>query len=679
MRSKRVIKNHNRMKEEIQQFYKKLVKLIEDSYKPSIASNVSNTEQSEHEHIGALRGNLNFWLDSKETSVQLGGDTLDERKNKILERIRLTLESLTNFIKDSNIFSANEREGADSFYQNLMKILQVPIPDDLQPIIIIDDTDGADINGADIDGLFYREMVYSEAYWGAKGRSHITLMNKLSSLLKQLLTSHTDEKQKELFKIALGTVFTTDRRVYDKCAGAHDIDIQIAMMNLSAVSPEEKIHNYWKAYKLSLLIEGFGVEGKNITNRTREILQKHLPSAIDVVFDIDKNLINEKDEYAVYLPYAEFDIDTFAFLRDKLPDFHKFLYNSLSDELNYSLEGFDELTSDHKKEEQVTATMLTHVAPFFGKEDEVLKNVLLSKFYENDDYIGFNKSKDIISSLLDDLSTRITKILGIDEYSLKNIEGESLSKEQKNNLLKDLPLFNALKIIENNNDEGAELLTAFKGLEDDINKVNLIRHLAFYKPGQCVAILNALNETDRTVFVGLALDAILLKSDNYHNFDIVKESIPKKDFWLVFETLATEYAFARKEEALDMVMEGILVSDQKHKIKTKLCFEILENYIFKADSVSQSIVDLIVEKIPNNERKKGLKKIMYELTYSNLGEGDSIEGLRIIFNKLIELGPKVTFQKKKLLTTKQSILTENLLKDYHRSIKNLGTLIRGYL
>jgi len=170
-------------KTKIEQFYQKMFQLVKDSYEPSIASpNVSDTEESKH--IGALRENLNFWLDADKTFALLGGVVEENtRRTEILEKIKLTLESLRDFVEHSGIFPAEERKGDDSSYQNLMRVLQTPS----QPKPIVE-------RDANIQGLLYKDFTFNNNYWAKKGAYHISIMRNLSSFLQQLLANHTDDK-----------------------------------------------------------------------------------------------------------------------------------------------------------------------------------------------------------------------------------------------------------------------------------------------------------------------------------------------------------------------------------------------------------------------------------------------------------------------------------------------------
>ncbi|MDB9837203.1 hypothetical protein OAC51_09950, partial [Flavobacteriaceae bacterium] len=657
------------VKTEFEQFYQRLAKLKGDSYKPSVASsngqasNVNSTEESRH--IVALRENFNFWLDIKQSSELLKTDSNEEHNTRLLEKIKLTLESLRDFIEHSGIYPEQERSKSDNYYQDLMEILKTP--DNPQPISLEDDQ---------LEGLFYSDLTHNRPYWDHKGEKHISIMNSLASFFEQLLVSHTDDNQKEGCRLALEIIFTKDKGEYNLCGGGLEDKINEGKRSLLARSPEKKIIQYWDYYKLSLLGESFGVEGKNIISRSINGHGVHLFPALDLLYGADKDLINKKDVFAVD-EANKFDLETVAFLRDRLPHFHKFLYQRLSSDLEDSLEGFDKL--DHpKKGKKINDIISTIVNSFYDEKDEELINDLKLKLYKTIDCVEFDEGKIIKECLLDDLSIRIPKILGVEKSSLKELQEKTLNKDEKNNLLiEKYSMHEFLKILESGNENEEQIDQSFLSV-DDSGKRDLIINLTLHKLEQFGDFMRELNERNRMkVFLQIAF-VVSSNRQNFDNFDRIIENshLPKECLLTTLKFLARKFAKNNQEESLSIIIDKIVAVDQKRKNEFQLYFEIFNNCKIDLEDTTESLIELIVRKIPKNQRKKILKALVSGLSKGSF-DRNNIKGYQMIVNELSKLS-KISLDHAILDTSASAVQTliDGYLK-HHRSIKDkdLGQLI----
>ena len=100
------------------------------------------------------------------------------------------------------------------------------------------------------------------------------------------------------------------------------------------------------------------------------------------------------------------------------------------------------------------------------------------------------------------------------------------------------------------------------------------------------------------------------------------------------------------------------------------------NECCSAKEPSQLLITLMLSKMPKNERRKALKKVMYELSGS-LSETNKRKAFQLIIKELSESGSKVKISSEYLYKEKQPrFLIDGFLKE-HRSIKNLSKLMRA--
>ena len=402
----------------VDQFYKKIQDLINLSYLPQ--SNVVDYLPFHNQSYKNLKAALTTWHNNgfkwPELAYNQNRNPSQAYKKSVITEIKKTLTALRNFIEDSGIFSEKEKAIKGGVYQKLMTVLDTPI--ELTPIKA-DETNKK--------GIFLRDLANNHMYWGLPG-SHIQLLRDLSNVFERIMQISLDkealELKKEDIQFILSSLFPhDDLDRYGVCPGSHTFAISNAKVLLPR-SPEDVLLSYWNKFKSKLITENIP-STVSIYDSTSPNIQVHIPPAIDYIFGVSRDLINNKDAY-MHLSLNSMNTKQLKYLAENIFKFHDFLIEEISKEIDSVMDKFDTLNiSDQNKK---INTLWTSIISPFVKENDQFEEFTKLVFDENT--LKFLSSVDIkqkSKALLAKLIFSTT--LGMEETSFEDLLSQEISNE----------------------------------------------------------------------------------------------------------------------------------------------------------------------------------------------------------------------------------------------------------